>query len=382
MRLALANGLSPQSSVPARVARAGAKRSPGRPGSCPALHRLWWTCLAVWLSSSAAMAQDWAREMFDHTSHDFGVVARGAKVEHVFTMQNIYVEDVRIADIRSTCGCTVPEVDRRLLKTWEKAQIKVVIDTRRFLGRKDATLSVRLDQPFPAEVQLHTHCYIRGDVVVEPGEVRFGTVVQATAAQQRVSVRYAGRTDWRIERAESRNPYLEAQAVEAADSARALGRINYDLLVTLKAGAPAGYLREELLLVTNDYSSQSARIPVMVQAVVVPAVTVRPSPLLMPVLAIGQSATRQLVVQAARPFRVTGVECDDPRFRFKLPEDARTVQLIPVTFTAAGSAGQVARTVKIATDLPDSPAVEVAVHVQVIESPGSPTPPGPLGATP
>ncbi len=334
------------------------------------------------LTGSAATAQDWAREMFDHTSHDFGVVARGAKVEHVFTLQNIYVEPVHIADIRSTCGCTVPEVDRRLLRTWEKAQIKVVIDTRRFLGRKDATLTVRLDQPFPAEVQLHTNCYIRGDVVVEPGEVRLGNVVQGTGAQQRVSVRYAGRTDWRIERVESRNPHLEAQAVEAADSARALGRINYDLVVTLKAGAPAGYLREELILVTNDYSSQSASIPVTVEAVVVPAVTVRPSPLLMPVLAVGQSATRQLVVQAGTPFRVTGVECDDPRFAFKLPEDARPLQLIPITFTAEGTAGQVARTLRIATDLPDSPAVEVAVHVQVIEPPASQSRPGAAAAPP
>lgn len=342
------------------------------------LRSLCWAMTALCLSSSAARAQDWAREMFDHTSHDFGVVARGAKVEHVFTLQNIYVEDVRIAAIRSTCGCTVPEVDRRLLKTWEKAQIKVVIDTRRFLGRKDATLTVYLDLPFPAEVQLHTNCYIRGDVVVEPGEVRLGTIVQGTAAEQRVSVRYAGRPDWRIERVESRNPHLEAQAIEAADSARAAGRIDYDLVVTLKPTAPAGYLREELILLTNDYSSQSARIPVMVEGVVVPALTVRPSPLLMPVLAVGQSATRQLVVQAAAPFRVTSVQCDDPRFRFKLPEDARTVQLIPVTFTAEGSPGQVARTVKIATDLPDAPAVEVAVHVQVIEAPSqSPLAPAP-----
>jgi len=339
------------------------------------LRRLCWAWLAVLLSVSAAAAQDWAREMFDHTSHDFGVVARGAKVEHVFTLENIYVEDVHIADVRSSCGCTVPEVDRRLLKTWEKAHVKAVIDTRRFMGRKDATITVRLDLPFPAEVQLHTHCYIRGDVVMQPGEVRFGTVVQGTGAQQQVSVSYAGRTDWKIERVETNNPHLQARVVESAESARALGQIKYDLLVTLKADAPAGYLRDELILVTNDYSAQSARIPVMVEAMVLPAVTVRPSPLLMPVLAVGQSATRQLVVQAATPFRITGVQCDDPRFAFKLPEGSRPLQLIPVSFTAQGTPGRVARTVKIATDLPDSPVVDVTVNVQVIEAPAAQLPP-------
>ena len=34
-------------------------------------------------SGAVGFAQewDWAGEMFDHTSHDFGTVARGAKVE-------------------------------------------------------------------------------------------------------------------------------------------------------------------------------------------------------------------------------------------------------------------------------------------------------------
>ena len=44
--------------------------------------------------------QDWAKAMFDHTSHDFGVVARGAKVEHRFVIENIYEEDAHIQSVR------------------------------------------------------------------------------------------------------------------------------------------------------------------------------------------------------------------------------------------------------------------------------------------
>jgi len=244
-----------------------------------------------------------------------------------------------------------------------------MIDTRRFLGRKDATITVRFDLPFPAEVQLHTHCYIRSDVVIQPGEIRFPSASLGAGDQQRATVSYAGRTDWRIERVESSSPYLEAHVVESPDSNRALGQIKYDLLVNLKPETPAGYLRAELTLVTNDYSAQSARIPVMVEAMVVSPLTVRPSPLLMPVLCAGQSATRQLVVQASTPFRITGIECADPRFSFKLPEEARRVQLIPVTFIAEGTPGRVSQRIKILTDLPHSPSAEVVVNVQVIEGP-------------
>jgi hypothetical protein len=324
------------------------------------------------LVGSSAAAQDWAREMFDHRSHNFGVVARGAKAEHVFTMENIYVEDVRIAAIRTTCGCLEPKVDKRLLKTWEKARITVAMDTRGFRGRKDSTVTVVLDRPFPAEVQLNLYCFIRGDVVVQPGAVQFGTVAQGEPARQKVTISYAGRSDWRIERVESNHPHLVAEVVESPQSVRQLGQVTYDMTVELKEDAPPGYIREQLVLVTNDYQAQAARVPVAVEGVVVSSLSVRPSPLLLPVLEVGGEATRQLVIQGRSPFRVTAVRCDDPRFQFKLPETAQNLHLIPVTFTAEGEPGKVARTIHIETDLAGGSSLDVPVHVQVVEPQASP----------
>ena len=43
--------------------------------------------LAVIVGQSAA-AQDWAEAMFDHTSHNFGMVARGAESAHLFPFEN------------------------------------------------------------------------------------------------------------------------------------------------------------------------------------------------------------------------------------------------------------------------------------------------------
>ena len=140
-------------------------------------------CLA-WLSllaaapCSPALAQKWATDMFDHASHDFGVVARGAKAEHRFKIENIYVEDAHIKSVKSSCGCTTPVATKDRLKTWETLEIVVVVDTRNHLGHKDATITVVFDKPFAAEVQLQVHCTIRGDVVVQPALIDFGSVPQ------------------------------------------------------------------------------------------------------------------------------------------------------------------------------------------------------------
>ena len=104
-------------------------------------------------------------------------------------------------------------MSRNLLKTWEKAEILVTVDTRGFLGRKDATITVVFDQPYAAEVQLHVHTYIRSDIVVQPGAVSFGSVMQGAGASRSLTISYAGRDDWRIARVECANPSIEASAV-------------------------------------------------------------------------------------------------------------------------------------------------------------------------
>ena len=157
--------------------------------------------------ASAAFGQKWAAEMFDNdTSHDFGTVARGAKAEHRFKIENIYVEDAHIKSVQASCQCAQAQITKQSLKTWDTSEIVVTMDTRGFLGRHNATIKVTFDQPFPAEVQLQVHCNIRSDVVVQPGIVEFGTVAQGVGGQQKVSISYAGRGDWKIRTVESAIP--------------------------------------------------------------------------------------------------------------------------------------------------------------------------------
>src|SRR6266700_6288669 len=68
------------------------------------------------LAPATAPAKEWAQKMFQANSHDFGHVARGAKAEFAFEVQNLYEEDVHIADVRTSCGCTTPTITKPTLK--------------------------------------------------------------------------------------------------------------------------------------------------------------------------------------------------------------------------------------------------------------------------
>jgi len=310
----------------------------------------------------AAEGQEWAREMFDHTSHDFGAVARGAKVQHAFTLENIYEEDVHIASIKSSCGCTTPKVTRRLLKTWDKAEIVAEVDTRGYKGQKNATLTVVFDQPFPAEVRVSVYTYIRSDVVIQPGVVDFGTVAQGNEARRQVVVSYAGRSSWQITGVECSHPHLEAAI---APTNEGTGQVNYELTVTLSPGAPAGYIDDHLTLVTNDFNPRTSRVPVPVEGIVKPSLSVRPSPLQMGVIETGGTATGRLVIEGQTPFRITAIRPSDPRFQCPLPDEAKKVHILPITFTAGEEPATVSAKIEVATDAAEKP-LEVDAHVRVI----------------
>ena len=61
--------------------------------------------------------------------------------------------------------------------------------------------------------------------------------------------------------------------------------------------------------------------------------------------------TKQLVVTGKQPFKVTGVKCSNAGFTFKTTDVAKKVHLIPVTYTAGQSAGEIEQTIEIETDL-------------------------------
>ncbi|MGO8688814.1 MAG: DUF1573 domain-containing protein [Thermoguttaceae bacterium] len=333
-----------------------------------------WLCkshlaLALLLTATpVAWGQKWATDMFDHASHDFGTVARGAKVEHRFKIENKYVEDVHIKSVRTGCPCTTAKVTQQTLKTWDGSAIVATVDTRGYLGRRDATITVVFDRPFPAEVQLQVHCNIRGDVVVQEGSVQFGSVLQGTAMQQHVSINYAGRNDWKILSVESPDPNLAAQAQQTS---RGGGQVDYDLSVTLKDGAPAGYLHEDLILVTDDLDPQRKRVPVPVEAMIQPAISVAPSPLLMGSVGAGETVRRQLIVHGNTAFRIVAAESSDKRFQCLPPQGVNTLHRLPVRFTATGKdpAGPVSTKIRIETDSKAGRILEVGASVEVLAGP-------------
>jgi hypothetical protein len=306
-------------------------------------------------------AQAWATKMFKETSHDFGGVARGAKTEFEFEITNIYEEELHIASVRSSCGCTTPRITKSNLKTWEKGAIVAQFNTRSFVGKKAAVVTVTIDKPYYAEVQLTVSGHIRSDIVVEPGEVQFGEVDQGAAKSKLLDVSYAGRSDWKIVDVRSQCEYL---SVKMQRNAQSNGQVGYQLQIGLKENAPVGLLQQEIILVTNDAQYERVSIPVF--ANVMPPLTIAPSLLSLGEILPGETKQQRLVVRAKESFSITEIACDDERFTFKIPDGVKPVHLIPFEFVGTeATPGEFRQTVRVKTSLGEELTAECVISGSV-----------------
>ena len=93
---------------------------------------------------------------------------------------------------------------------------------------------------------------------------------------------------------------------QLAETGRKDGSVSYSLSVSLKPDAPAGLLRDELRLISNDPETPS--IPIMVTGWIRGDLTAAPS-----VLSLGQvhssaGAQGRFIVRSSRPFAIRSIE--------------------------------------------------------------------------
>jgi len=303
--------------------------------------------------------------MFQETEHDFGTVPRDSKQEYAFRFTNLYKEDVHVANVHSHCGCTTPSIEKDTLATRETGEIRVRFNTKSFLGERGATITVTIDEPFFAEVQLQVRGYIRSDVVFTPGAIDFGSVVAGDAGTAQLDVTYAGSEDWQIVDVRSANDYLE---VELDETKRNGGQVGYHMLVHLKPGAPAGVLQDQLAIVTNDDGGKVLLLPVEGQ--VAAPLTVSPASLFLGVLKPGETVKKRLVVRGSTPFRILKVQCDDPRCAFDaVATEPKSLHFVNLVFAATEQTGEISPVIRIETDLGSGLCGECAVKGTVQEGP-------------
>jgi len=92
-----------------------------------------------------------AKFKFEAETIDYGQIAKGDDGVRVFKFTNAGDVPLIVTDVKSSCGCTVPEKPKGPIKPGESSQIRVKYDTNR-VGpiRKTVTVYSNADEPIKA----------------------------------------------------------------------------------------------------------------------------------------------------------------------------------------------------------------------------------------
>ena len=328
--------------------------------------RIAWLGLALLGLGASAHAQggNWAEACFDEHSVDFGNVPRGAKVRHQFVLTNRTKQTINVLDVRASCGCTSGFASATTIPSGKTAYIEAQMDTRNFVGIKQTTLTVMMatDTGYTGEARFSVQSNILSDIVLNPGSIDFGLIAKGQSPRQVLTIERFGAPEWRAVKMVSGSKALSASLQETSRSAAG---VNYVLTVAIKPTAPAGVIRDEIRILTND--PESPAVPVLVTASIQGTLTATPS-----LLALGNvppaGVQGRYIVRGPKPFAITSIEGNGDGFTLSAADQTKkTLHVLTMTYRPeqGSTRGDLRRSFRVTTDLADEAPIELNASLHV-----------------
>jgi hypothetical protein len=77
------------------------------------------------IETDASNVKEPKMDFGNNTSHDFGTITDGEKVEHTFKFTNTGEADLVISSATASCGCTIPNWPKEPISPGDDGEIKV-----------------------------------------------------------------------------------------------------------------------------------------------------------------------------------------------------------------------------------------------------------------
>lgn len=307
----------------------------------------------------------WPELLFHERTHDFGAVPRGATVRHAFTLINRLNEPLTIVNLRASCGCTSGRASVSTIPPGGRALIEAAMDTTNFVNKKNTTLFVSLVSASgkQEEIGLGISVQILSDVVLNPGTIDFGTISRGQEVTRTLTVDHMASIAWKAEKMVSSSKVIDAWLDETLRDPRG---VQYRLTVRLKPDVPAGLIRDEIRILTND--PESRVIPVLVTGQVLGGLSATP-----PILAMGRipnngQARGRYLVKGSKPFQIASIEGQGNGFSIEEVEaGSKPIHVLNVTYQTGPNTtlGDVRHVFRILTDLPGEAPLELVATLRV-----------------
>jgi len=296
---------------------------------------------------------------------NFGEKWSGEKAETTVTLRNAGDAPLKIDRVKSSCGCTVAALQKKVLEPGEAEELRISYDTRTQKETVSQKVEIHSNDPASPVTAITVTGVVRPVVRMNPPRaLNFGPITRTEQVARTVDLECTYTEPVRLELEALRSDAFEARLEELEAGRR------YRLHVTTKPPLPDGSLRAEVRLRTG--LALLPDVTVHAWASVQPLVAAIPGTLYVTEGTDKPSErTLQVSTRRDRQLSVTGVSASVPTIQAVVlpPPDTsgaeanitRVVARVRVTLPPASELPSGGAQITIATDDPDYPQLVVPV---------------------
>lgn len=154
-----------------------------------------------WIDPAKINSKSKARINFEHTTYDFGSIAKGARVTHNYWFENSGSDTLVITRIKPTCGCTSTRLKGIVVSPGERSSIDIVFDSEKFNGRVTKSLKIECNDPVNPYLDLRFKAVINNPLQImeySPLQVDFQNVPAGTKGKATINLTNVDTTESKI----------------------------------------------------------------------------------------------------------------------------------------------------------------------------------------
>ena len=198
----------------------------------------------------------------ERMDHNFGDIFDHESVETTFKFTNTGSAELIITDIKASCGCTVPKLDKYRYAPGESGEIRVLFNPSKKQGPQNQSIRIWSNDP---DVKIHTitvNANVEPVLIMTPPYAQFSSVQKGT--QKQVSLTVSGRgEDFKVTRADVQN-LSEHIVINMSEPVKTVvnGETRSEVRIDIVAlpSLPVGRFNDLITLRTNDDLKPTATV--------------------------------------------------------------------------------------------------------------------------
>lgn len=304
-------------------------------------------------------------------THDFGRMNQDESRTITLTVSNEGAGLLELRNVDADCGCTVPTLQKDNLGPMESTTIEVQFNSQKFDGDIVKRVIIESNDPMQPEVEFYIYAHIYTPLKIDPVSQRVGFPRSLKGEVQTRTVTFTA-TD------------AEALQISAEQTQKGLFQVGVKngvegnpkvsvLEVTLPADMEIGRVRDSVRVKTNV--PDRLYVDIEMQSNVVAELLFSPADVNFRYQKEFNKTIRLAPFQKGEiEFKITGAEIDLPEIAIEIVEtipNAETLVVLrgaPIAKTdprAVEYRGRIKGVLKIHTDLPSTPLIEVPVAYMI-----------------